>query len=69
MFTTDALQNNHHIVSYDRSHFHYTTNLRNTGAMVLNPAETHRHDHEELWIVTDGNPINQLISEEDCCSV
>jgi hypothetical protein len=27
MFTTDALQNNHHIVSYDRPHFHYTTNL------------------------------------------
>jgi len=37
--------------------------------LALNPAETHRHDHEELWIVSAGNPINQLISEEDCCSV
>lgn len=37
--------------------------------LALNPLETHRHDHEELWIVTDRNPINQLITEEDCCSV
>lgn len=23
---------------------------------ALNPASTHRHDHEELWIITHGNP-------------
>ena len=28
--------------------------------LALNPAETHRHDHEELWIVTHGNPVHSV---------
>jgi AraC-like DNA-binding protein len=28
--------------------------------LALNPTETHRHDHEELWIVTHGNPVHSV---------
>lgn len=28
--------------------------------MVLNPLEIHRHDHEELWIITHGNPVHSI---------
>jgi AraC-like DNA-binding protein len=28
--------------------------------MTLNPAISHRHDHEELWIVTHGNPVHSV---------
>ena len=28
--------------------------------LALNPLETHRHDHEELWIVTHGNPVHSV---------
>ncbi|HNY02239.1 MAG TPA: AraC family transcriptional regulator, partial [Bacteroidales bacterium] len=30
------------------------------GAILLNPAEPHRHDHEELIILTQGNPIHYI---------
>jgi hypothetical protein len=26
------------------------------GPQAMNPKSTHRHDHEELWIITHGNP-------------
>lgn len=28
--------------------------------MTLNPAVSHRHDHEELWIVTHGTPLHSV---------
>jgi len=28
--------------------------------LALNPVEPHRHDHEELWIVTHGNPVHSV---------
>lgn len=28
--------------------------------MGLNPGESHRHDHEELWIITHGNPMHSV---------
>lgn len=27
---------------------------------TLNPAAPHRHDHEELWIITHGNPVHSV---------
>jgi AraC family transcriptional regulator, transcriptional activator of pobA len=28
--------------------------------LALNPLETHRHDHEELWIITHGIPVHSV---------
>jgi AraC family transcriptional activator of pobA len=28
--------------------------------LALNPAEHHRHDHEELWIITLGKPVHSV---------
>lgn len=28
--------------------------------LALNPAEPHRHDHEELWIIAHGNPQHSV---------
>lgn len=28
--------------------------------LALNPLETHRHDHEELWIITHGTPVHSV---------
>lgn len=28
--------------------------------LMLNPKESHRHDHEELWIITHGNPEHSV---------
>lgn len=28
--------------------------------LTLNPAGPHRHDHEELWIITHGNPVHSV---------
>ncbi len=28
--------------------------------LVLNPLKTHRHDHEELWIITHGTPVHSV---------
>jgi AraC family transcriptional regulator, transcriptional activator of pobA len=31
-----------------------------TEPVILNPVEPHRHDHEELLIITHGNPVHYL---------
>ncbi|MHC1777737.1 MAG: hypothetical protein AB9834_20225 [Lentimicrobium sp.] len=28
--------------------------------LALNPLETHRHDHEELCIITHGSPVHSV---------
>lgn len=33
--------------------------------LALNPLETHRHDHEELWIITQGTPVHSVNFSEE----
>lgn len=33
--------------------------------LALNPGEPHRHEHEELWIITHGNPVHSIDFSEE----